>query len=112
MTADAAADGVLARFDGPARALRCAIAITESVQGIGLEVRAGLHTGEVDTRGDRLAGIAVHIASRVSSLARPSEVLASSTVKDLVAGSGIRFAHRGSHVLKGVPGEWPVFAAT
>jgi pimeloyl-ACP methyl ester carboxylesterase len=109
---DKAGDGVLATFDGPARATRCAIAITESVQGIGLEVRAGLHTGEVETRGDRLAGIAVHIASRVSSLARPSEVLASSTVKDLVAGSGIRFAYRGSHVLKGVPGEWHLFSAT
>jgi class 3 adenylate cyclase len=108
---DKTGDGVLARFDGPARALRCAIAITDSVQGIGLQVRAGLHTGEVEARGDRLAGIAVHIASRVSSMAGPSEVLASSTVKDLVAGSGIRFTDRGSHVLKGVPGEWHVFAA-
>ena len=108
---DKVGDGVLATFDGPARAIRCATAITESVQGIGLEVRAGLHTGEVETRGDRLAGIAVHIASRVSSLAHPSEVLTSSTVKDLVAGSGICFADRGSHILKGVPGEWHLFAA-
>ena len=108
---DKVGDGVLATFDGPARAIRCATAITESVQGIGLEIRAGLHTGEVETRGDRLAGIAVHIASRVSSLAHPGEVLASSTVKDLVAGSGISFADRGSHILKGVPGEWHLFAA-
>ena len=84
LAANATADGVLARFDGPARALRCTIAIMESVQEIGLEVRAGLHTGQVETRGDRLAGIAVHIASRVSRLALPSEVLASSSVKGLV----------------------------
>nr|NIS67573.1 adenylate/guanylate cyclase domain-containing protein [Pseudomonadota bacterium] len=77
-----------------------------------LEVRAGLHTGEVEIRGDRLAGIAVHIASRVCNLAGPGEVLVSSTVKDLVAGSGICFADRGNHVLKGVPGEWHLFAAT
>jgi pimeloyl-ACP methyl ester carboxylesterase len=109
---DKTGDGVLATFDGPGRAIRCATTITESVRGIGLEVRAGLHTGEVEIRGDRLAGIAVHIASRVSNLARPNEVLVSSTVKDLVAGSGICFADRGSHVLKGVPGEWRLFATT
>ncbi|UCE50831.1 MAG: alpha/beta hydrolase [Desulfobacterales bacterium] len=109
---DKTGDGVLARFDGPGRAIRCATMITESVREIGLEVRAGLHTGEVEVRGDRLAGIAVHIASRVSSLARPNEVLVSSTVKDLVAGSGICFADRGSHILKGVPDEWRLFAAT
>jgi class 3 adenylate cyclase len=109
---DKTGDGVLATFDGPGRAIRCATTITESVRGIGLEVRAGLHTGEVEIRGDRLAGIAVHIASRVSNLAGPGEVLVSSTVKDLVAGSGICFADRGSHVLKGVPGQWPLFAVT
>jgi pimeloyl-ACP methyl ester carboxylesterase len=109
---DKTGDGVLATFDGPGRAIRCATEITESVRGIGLEVRAGLHTGEVEIRGDRLAGIAIHIASRVSNLAGPSEVLVSSTVKDLVAGSEICFADRGSHVLKGVPGERRVFAAT
>jgi pimeloyl-ACP methyl ester carboxylesterase len=109
---DKSGDGVLATFDGPARAIRCATTITESVRQIGLEVRAGLHTGEVEIRGDRLAGIAVHIASRVSNLAGPSEVLVSSTVKDLVAGSGICFADRGSHVLRGVPGEWRLFAVT
>ncbi|MBI4637245.1 MAG: adenylate/guanylate cyclase domain-containing protein [Candidatus Rokubacteria bacterium] len=107
---DKTGDGVLATFDGPARAIRCATTIAESVRGIGLEIRAGIHTGEVETRGDRLAGIAVHTASRVSSLAGPGEVLVSSTVKDLVAGSGIRFADRGRHVLKGVPGEWHLFA--
>ncbi|MBI2152863.1 MAG: adenylate/guanylate cyclase domain-containing protein [Candidatus Rokubacteria bacterium] len=109
---DKSGDGILAAFDGPARAIRCATTITESVRGIGLEVRAGLHTGEVEIRGDRLAGIAVHIASRVSNLARPGEVLVSSTVKDLVAGSGIRFEGRGIHSLKGVPGEWALFAVT
>ncbi len=109
---DKTGDGVLATFDGPGRAIRCATRITESVRGIGLEVRAGLHTGEVEIRGDRLAGIAVHIASRVSNLAGPGEVLVSNTVKDLVAGSGICFADRGSHVLKGVPGEWRLFATT
>jgi pimeloyl-ACP methyl ester carboxylesterase len=108
---DKSGDGVLATFDGPARAIRC-----NHDHGVcprnRLEVRAGLHTGEVEIRGDRLAGIAVHIASRVSNLASPGEVLVSSTVKDLVAGSGICFADRGSHVLKGVPGEWRLFAAT
>ena len=109
---DKTGDGILATFDGPARAIRCATTIIESIRGIGLEVRAGLHTGEVEIRGDRLAGIAVHIASRVSDQAGASEVLVSSTVKDLVAGSGISFADRGNHVLKGVPNEWQLFAAT
>jgi len=103
-------DGIQATFDGPARAIRCAAAITDAVREIGLEVRAGLHTGEVEIRGDQLAGIAVHTAARVSSLADPGEVLVSRTVKDLVAGSGIRFSDRGSHVLRGVPGEWQLFA--
>ena len=104
-------DGILATFDGPARAVRCAQAICESVRPLGIEVRAGLHTGEIELRGDDVGGIAVHIGQRVSALAGPGEVLVSSTVKDLVAGSGITFAGRGSHVLKGVPDEWRVFAA-
>jgi pimeloyl-ACP methyl ester carboxylesterase/class 3 adenylate cyclase len=103
-------DGMLATFDGPARAVRCAQAICAGVRSLGLEVRAGLHTGEIELRGDDIGGIAVHIGQRVSALAGPTEVLVSSTVKDLVAGSGIRFADRGSHVLKGVPDEWRVFA--
>ncbi len=104
-------DGILATFDGPARAVRCAQAICESVRPLGIEVRAGLHTGEIELRGDDIGGIAVHIGARVSALAGPGEVLVSSTVKDLVAGSGIAFVDRGSHVLKGVPDEWRVFAA-
>ena len=109
---DKTGDGILATFDGPARAIRCATTITESIRGLGLEVRAGLHTGEVEIRGDRLAGIAIHLASRVSSLAGAGEVLVSSTVKDLVVGSGIAFEDRGMHALRGVPGEWHLFAAT
>jgi class 3 adenylate cyclase len=103
-------DGMLATFDGPARAVRCAQAICAGVRSLGLEVRAGLHTGEIEFRGDDIGGIAVHIGQRVSALAGPAEVLVSSTVKDLVAGSGIMFADRGSHVLKGIPDEWRVFA--
>jgi class 3 adenylate cyclase/pimeloyl-ACP methyl ester carboxylesterase len=103
-------DGMLATFDGPARAVRCARAIREAVQPLGIEVRAGLHTGEIELRGADISGIAVHIGQRVSALAGPGEVLVSSTVKDLVAGSGITFTDRGSHVLKGVPDEWRVFA--
>ncbi|WP_041312932.1 adenylate/guanylate cyclase domain-containing protein [Mycobacterium sp. JS623] len=103
-------DGVLATFDGPARAVRCAQAICAGVRSLGLDVRAGLHTGEVELRGDDIGGIAVHIGQRVSSLAGPAEVLVSSTVKDLVAGSGIKFLDRGFHVLKGVPDEWRIFA--
>jgi class 3 adenylate cyclase len=103
-------DGMLATFDGPARAVRCAQAICEAVRSLGIEVRAGLHTGEIELRGADVGGIAVHIGQRVSALAGPGEVLASSTVKDLVAGSGIRFNDRGPHVLKGVPDQWRVFA--
>jgi class 3 adenylate cyclase len=103
-------DGMLATFDGPARAVRCAQAICEAVRSLGIEVRAGLHTGEIELRGADIGGIAVHIGQRVSALAGPGEVLVSSTVKDLVAGSGITFADRGSRVLKGVPDEWRVFA--
>jgi class 3 adenylate cyclase len=109
---DTAGDGFFALFDGPARAVRCACAIRDAVRGLGLEVRAGLHTGEVESSGDRVAGIAVHIGARVSAEARPGEVLASSTVKDLVAGSGIAFEDRGVHALKGVPGEWRLFAVS
>lgn len=108
---DKAGDGTLATFDGPARAIRCATTIAQSVRAIGLDIRAGLHTGEVEIRDKQVAGIAVHIAARVSSLADAGEVLVSSTVKDLVAGSGIQFADRGSHALRGVPGEWRLFAA-
>jgi class 3 adenylate cyclase len=103
-------DGFLASFDGPARAIHCARAITDKVHTIGLEVRAGLHCGECEIRGDHLAGIAVHIAARVAALAQAGEVLVSRTVTDLVAGSGIGFAERGVHTLKGVPGEWQTFA--
>jgi class 3 adenylate cyclase len=97
-------DGFLASFDGPARAIHCARAITDKVHTIGLEVRAGLHCGECEIRGDHLAGVAVHIAARVAALAQAGEVLCSRTVTDLVAGSGIGFIDRGVHPLKGVPG--------
>jgi class 3 adenylate cyclase/pimeloyl-ACP methyl ester carboxylesterase len=103
-------DGMLATFDGPARGVRCAQAICKAVRSLGVEVRAGLHTGEIELRGDDIGGIAVHIGARVSALAGPGEVLVSSTVKDLVAGSGITFADRGSQVLRGVPDEWRIFA--
>jgi class 3 adenylate cyclase len=103
-------DGFLATFDGPARAIQCALAVRENLQPLGLDVRAGLHTGEVERRGADVGGIAVHIGARVAALADPGEVLASSTVKDLVVGSGIGFEARGSYVLKGVPDEWRLFA--
>jgi class 3 adenylate cyclase len=107
---DTSGDGFLATFDGPARAIRCAGAISAGVRSLGLEVRAGLHTGEVELVGSDVAGIAVHIGARVAALAGAGEVLVSSTVKDLVAGSGIEFEDRGVHALKGVPGEWRLFA--
>jgi class 3 adenylate cyclase len=103
-------DGVLATFDGPGRAIRCACAMRDSVRSLGVEVRAGLHTGEIELRGDDVAGMAVNIGARVSALAGAGEVLVSSTVKDLVAGSGIEFEDRGEHELKGVPGSWRLFA--
>jgi pimeloyl-ACP methyl ester carboxylesterase len=106
---DTAGDGFMARFDGPARAIRCAQAVTAAVRSLGIEIRAGLHTGECEVMGDHLAGIAVHIAARVAAGAGSSEVRVSSTVKDLVAGSGIRFTDLGAHSLKGVPGEWVLF---
>jgi pimeloyl-ACP methyl ester carboxylesterase len=107
---DTAGDGFLATFDGPARAVRCACAISDKVRALGLEVRAGLHTGECEVMGDKLGGIAVHIGARVAALARPGEVLVSTTVKDLVAGSGLSFQDRGAQQLKGVPGDWRLFA--
>ena len=105
-----AGDGLLATFDGPARAIRCACAVRERVKSLGLEVHTGLHTGECELIGDDVGGIAVHIGARVATTANPDEVLVSGTVKDLVAGSGIKFADRGTHSLKGVPGEWRLFA--
>jgi len=107
---DSTGDGILATFDGPARAVRCAQAIIEAVRPLGIEVRAGLHTGEVELRGDDIGGIAVHIGQRVSALAGPGEVLVSRTVTDLVAGSGLEFGERGEHELKGVPGRWAIYA--
>ena len=105
-------DGFFASFDGPARAIRCACAIVESMPELGLQIRAGLHTGECDLVDGKVAGIAVHIGARVAAHAQPDEVLVSSTVKDLVAGSQLVFEDRGSHELKGVPGEWRLFAAS
>jgi class 3 adenylate cyclase len=106
---DTAGDGFFARFDGPARAIRCACAITEVVKELGLEVRTGLHAGECELMDGKVGGIAVHIGARVAQEAGPGEVLVSSTVKDLVAGSGIDFRERGTAELKGVPGEWRLF---
>jgi pimeloyl-ACP methyl ester carboxylesterase/class 3 adenylate cyclase len=103
-------DGILATFDGPARGVRCACAIADEIRPLGIEIRAGLHTGECEMIGDDVGGIAVHIGARVAALTGASEVLVSSTVKDLVAGSGLRFGDRGTHSLKGVPGEWRIFA--
>jgi len=105
-------DGFLAAFDGPGRAVRCARAITEEARRIGVEVRSGLHSGECEVRGDDLAGIAVHIGARIGGLAQPGEVLVSTTVKDLVIGSGITFEDRGIHVLKGIPDPWQLYSAT
>ena len=104
-------DGFLASFDGPARAIRCAWAIEKATAELGIELRAGLHTGECEVRGNDLGGLAVHIAARVGALAAAGEVLVSGTVKDLVVGSGIEFTERGEHQLKGVPGRWRLFAA-
>jgi class 3 adenylate cyclase len=106
---DTAGDGFFATFDGPARAIRCAQAIGDAVTTLGIEIRAGLHTGEVESTGDTIRGIAVHIGARVGSLAGPSEVLVSQTVKDLVAGSGIAFEDAGEHELKGVPDRWHLY---
>lgn len=103
-------DGILATFDGPARAVRAATSIGEAVRELGVELRVGLHTGEVEVIGDDVGGIAVHIGARVMGKAGAGEVLVSSTVKDLVVGSEIGFEPRGSHELKGIPGEWSLFA--
>ena len=109
--ANTAGDGMLATFDGPARGIRCAWHIRDDLARNGLEVRSGLHAGEVTKRGDDVAGIAVHIGARVAALAAPGEVLATRTVRDLVAGSGISFEERGEHELKGVPDRWALYAA-
>ena len=103
-------DGLLATFDGPARAIQCSTAMRNALGGIGLETRIGVHTGEVERRGGDIGGIGVHIAARVEARAEPGEVLVSRTVTDLVAGSGLRFADRGEHELKGVPGTWRLYA--
>jgi class 3 adenylate cyclase len=108
---DTAGDGFLATFDGPARAIRCAQAVAAALRPLAIEIRAGIHTGECEVVGDRLAGIAVHVGARVAAQAGPGEVLVSRTVRDLVAGSGIDFDDRGSYTLKGVPGEQQLFAA-
>ncbi|HSF61650.1 MAG TPA: adenylate/guanylate cyclase domain-containing protein [Gaiellaceae bacterium] len=107
-----AGDGILATFDGPARAIRCAWRLREELRHSGLEVRCGIHTGEVTRRSDGVAGIAVHIGARVAALSDPGEVLVTRTVRDLVAGSGISFEERGEHELRGVPDRWPLYAAT
>jgi class 3 adenylate cyclase len=107
---DTAGDGFLAAFDGPARAVRCAGAISDAVAALGIAVRAGLHTGECEVMGNKLGGIALHIGARIAALANAGEVLVSSTVKDLVAGSGLTFHDRGTHTLRGVPDDWRLFA--
>ena len=108
---DTAGDGFLATFDGPARAVRCAAAIMRALSDLGISIRAGVHTGEVEVAGDRISGIAVHVGARIVALAAPAEILVSTTVKDLVPGSGLRFEGRGTHALKGVPGQYALFAA-
>jgi class 3 adenylate cyclase len=105
-----AGDGFLATFDGPARAIVCAVSIRDAARSLGLQIRFGLHTGELELAGSEIRGIAVHTGARVAAKAGPGEVLASSTVKDLVAGSGLEFEDRGSHELKGVPGMWHLYA--
>lgn len=107
---DRTGDGLLATFDGPARGIQCGLALRDEARGLGMEIRVGLHTGEVERRGDHIAGLAVHIAARVQALAAPGEVLVSRTVRDIVAGSGFQFADRGRRSLKGVPDEWDLFA--
>ena len=106
---DTAGDGFFATFDGPARGVRCAWAIVDAVHALGLEVRAGVHTGEVETINDKVGGVAVNIGARIAALAGPGEVLVSSTVKDLTAGSGLAYEDAGEHELKGIPGAWRVY---
>jgi class 3 adenylate cyclase len=105
-------DGILATFDGPGRAVRCALAFGSAAKQIGLPLRAGLHTGEIEIRGSDIGGIAVHAAARVMAQSQSSEVLVSRVVTDLVAGAGLKFSERGSHELKGLPGRWDLFAAS
>jgi class 3 adenylate cyclase len=107
---DTTGDGALSIFDGPARAIRCAVSLIAAARDLGIELRVGLHTGECELIGDNVAGIAVHTGARVGALAQGGEVWVSRTVRDLVAGSGIEFDHRGRHELKGVPGEWDLFS--
>ena len=107
---DTAGDGLFAAFDGPARAVRCAAALVAAVQPLGLRLRAGVHTGECEVLGDKYSGLAVHVGARVASAAQPGQVLVSSTVKDLVVGSGLEFEDRGTHALKGMPAPWHLFA--
>jgi class 3 adenylate cyclase len=107
---DTAGDGFLASFDGPGRAVRCAVSLVEDARRLALDLRVGLHTGECELTEDKLAGLTLHIGARVAAQARPGEVLVSRTVRDLVSGSGLRFEDRGTSVLKGVPGDWPLFA--
>jgi class 3 adenylate cyclase len=105
-------DGILATFDGPASAIRCGTAIRDAARQIGIDIRVGIHTGEVERRDTELAGIAVHLARRVCETAQPGEVLVSRTVVDLVTGSGTNFEDRGKHALKGIPSTWRLFAVT
>ena len=105
-------DGILAVFDGPGRGIRVALGLLAELRASGIEIRAGLHTGEVELRGDDVGGIAVHIGARIMAAAGPGEVLVSRTVRDLVAGSGIELEDRGSHTLKGVGDQWQLFAAS
>jgi class 3 adenylate cyclase len=107
---DTAGDGFLATFDGPARAIGCACRIRDAVRALGIELRAGLHTGEIELEGDQVRGIAVHTGARIAATAEPGEILASSTVKDLVSGSGLSFSDRGLHALKDIPRSWQLFA--
>ena len=97
-------------FDGPARAVSCALAIRDAVASLGMAIRAGVHTGECEVRGEKVSGVAVHIGARVQSMALPNEILVSRTVKDLVVGSGLDFVDRGEHELKGVPGNWQLYS--
>ena len=106
---DTAGDGFFATFDGPARAVRCALAIRDALRALGLEIRAGLHTGELELTDGATRGLAIHIGQRVLAVAAPGEILVSSTVRDLVAGAGLEFSDRGIHGLKGVPEEWRLF---
>ena len=104
-------DGFFATFDSPARAIECALALVTDARRLGIEIRAGIHTGECEIRGDDLAGIAVHIGARVGAVAEPGQVLVTAIVRDLVIGSGLEFVEAGRHELKGVPGEWNLLSA-